>query len=142
MNYESKISGEDLDVSAVEGGENPAMSKQRLIIIAAVVAAVIVAFIAYKFLAGGGETAAAEDAAASQAPTITVVVAGKREVERTINATGTVAARRELPIGAVGEGGRVTRVYVDAGDWVKAGQVMASIDRSVQTQQAARLEAA
>lgn len=141
MNYESKISGDDLDVSAVEDGENPAQSKRRLIIIAAVAAVVIVAFIAYKFLAGGGDAATAEGDAASQAPAITVVVPGKQEVVRNINATGTVAARRELPIGVVGEGGRVTRVYVDAGDWVKAGQVMASIDRSVQTQQVAGLEA-
>src|SRR5690606_11536945 len=133
MNYESKISGEDLDVSTMDDDNIPARNKRRLIIIGAIVAAIILAIIAYKIFAGGGEDAAA-DAASSQAPAITVIVPGKQEVVRTINATGTVAARRELPIGVVGEGGRVTQVYVDAGDWVKAGQVMARIDRSVQTQ--------
>lgn len=141
MNYESKISGEDLDVSTMDDDNIPARNKRRLIIIGAIVAAIILAIIAYKIFAGGGEDAVAADAASSQAPAITVIVPGKQEVVRTINATGTVAARRELPIGVVGEGGRVTQVYVDAGDWVKAGQVMARIDRSVQTQQIARLEA-
>lgn len=141
MNYESKISGEDLDVSTMDDDNIPARNKRRLIIIGAIVAAIILAIIAYKIFAGGGEDAADANAASSQAPAITVIVPGKQEVVRTINATGTVAARRELPIGVVGEGGRVTQVYVDAGDWVKAGQVMARIDRSVQTQQIARLEA-
>lgn len=141
MNYESKISGEDLDVSTMDDDNIPARNKRRLIIIGAIVAAIILAIIAYKIFAGGGEDAVAADAASNQAPAITVIVPGKQEVVRTINATGTVAARRELPIGVVGEGGRVTQVYVDAGDWVKAGQVMARIDRSVQTQQIARLEA-
>lgn len=141
MNYESKISGEDLDVSTMDDGDIPTQkNRRRLIIIAAIAAVVILAFVAYKIFAGGGEGATAQDGA-SQAPTITVIVPGKREVVRTINATGTVAARREIPVGVVGEGGRVTQVYVDAGDWVKAGQVMARIDRSVQTQQVARLEA-
>jgi RND family efflux transporter MFP subunit len=40
-----------------------------------------------------------------------------------------------------GQGGRVTSVLVDAGSWVRAGQVLAVIDRSVQAQQAAQLEA-
>ena len=54
----------------------------------------------------------------------------------TINATGTLAARREMPVGVVGEGGRVISVPVEAGQWVRAGQVLAVIDRSVQNQQA------
>ena len=54
-----------------------------------------------------------------------------------IEAPGTLAARRPMPVGVVGEGGQVVRVTVDAGDWVQAGQVLAVIDRSVQVQQAA-----
>jgi RND family efflux transporter MFP subunit len=56
-------------------------------------------------------------------------------VEGAINATGTLAARRNLPVGVVGEGGRVVSVLVDAGEWVRQGQVLAVIDRSVQEQQ-------
>ena len=38
-------------------------------------------------------------------------------------------------------GGRVTAVMVDAGSWVRAGQTLAVVDRSVQSQQAAQLAA-
>jgi RND family efflux transporter MFP subunit len=41
-----------------------------------------------------------------------------------------------MPVGVVGEGGRVVSVPVEQGQWVAAGQVLASIDRSVQSQQA------
>src|SRR3546814_6148132 len=41
-----------------------------------------------------------------------------------------------MPVGVVGEGGRVVSVSVEQGQWVRAGQVLASIDRSVQSQQA------
>lgn len=71
----------------------------------------------------------------SQLPVVTVVAPGNATVEGTIEATGTLAARRELPVGVVGEGGRVVSVPVEAGEWVRAGQLLASIDRSVQSQQ-------
>ena len=35
----------------------------------------------------------------------------------------------------------MTRVFVDAGDWVSQGQVLASVDRQVQAQQSASLGA-
>jgi HlyD family secretion protein len=41
-----------------------------------------------------------------------------------------------VPVGVVGEGGLVAGVYADAGDWVRQGQVLVSVDRAVQTQQA------
>jgi RND family efflux transporter MFP subunit len=56
-------------------------------------------------------------------------------VTGTITASGTIAARREMPVGVAGEGGQVVRVLVDAGDWVRAGQVLAVVDRSVQAPQ-------
>ena len=46
-----------------------------------------------------------------------------------------------MPVGVAGEGGLVTRVLVQPGQWVRAGQVLASVDRSVQTQTAAGLAA-
>jgi RND family efflux transporter MFP subunit len=72
---------------------------------------------------------------------VTVLQPGRASVTGEIKSTGTLAARRELPVGVVGEGGRVERVLVEPGDWVAAGQVLAVIDRSVQVQQAAGLEA-
>ncbi len=143
MNYESTISGDDVDLLPMNEMEQSARSRRRLMIIVALVAAVLLGGLAYWMLAGGGEAAgnAAEEEDVSQAPVVTVAVPGKQAVTRTINATGTLAARNEIPVGVVGEGGRVTRVFVDAGDWVRQGQVMASIDQSVQSQQVASLQA-
>jgi RND family efflux transporter MFP subunit len=46
-----------------------------------------------------------------------------------------------MPVGVAGEGGMVTRVLVESGDWVRAGQVLATVDRSVQVQTMAQLAA-
>ncbi|VWX60109.1 efflux RND transporter periplasmic adaptor subunit [Sphingorhabdus sp. 109] len=135
MNYESTIPSDD--VATLENVEMRDTNRKRLIIAVAVIVALLLAYIAYNYFAGG----AVEDDGASQAPMVSVMSPGKQQVVRTINATGTLAARREIEVSVVGEGGRVTNVYVDAGDWVKQGQIMASIDQSVQSQQAASLEA-
>ncbi|WP_310102521.1 efflux RND transporter periplasmic adaptor subunit [Sphingomonas sp. BE138] len=79
--------------------------------------------------------------AASQAPAVTVIVPGAQAVARTISATGTLAATREMPVGVAGEGGMVSRVLVEPGQWVREGQVLATIDRSVQAQTAQSLAA-
>ena len=137
MNYESTIPSEDVEI--LDDAETRATNRRRMIIAAAVAVALLLVYIGYNYFAGGA--GAGEEDSASQAPTVTVMAPGKQQVIRTINATGTLAARREIAVSVVGEGGRVTNVYVDAGDWVKQGQIMASIDRSVQSQQAAGLEA-
>ena len=46
-----------------------------------------------------------------------------------------------MPVGVAGEGGRVVAVLVQPGQWVAAGQVLATVDRSVQAQTAASLAA-
>lgn len=78
-----------------------------------------------------------EGAAKQQAQVVSVVVPGVTTIAAEITASGTIAARREMPVGVAGEGGQVVRVLVDAGDWVQAGQTLAVIDRAVQTQQIA-----
>jgi RND family efflux transporter MFP subunit len=116
--------------------------RRRMIMIAA---AIVVALLAalFFFTRGGEDTAApaAGGAGAGQVPTVTVVVPGRSQVGRTISASGPLAARRDQPVGIAGQGGRVERVLVDAGSWVRPGQVLAVIDRSVQAQQAAQLAA-
>ncbi len=124
--------GSDADLVA------PSRRKMWWIVAAAVLAAALVAW----FMMGrSGAADPAADARAGQAPTVTVVAPGRGTIQGTITATGTLAARRELPVGSVGEGGQIVRVLVEAGDWVSQGQVLAVIDRSVQTQQAASLGA-
>jgi HlyD family secretion protein len=122
--------------------------RRRTWIIAAVVVAV--AMIGAYFLFNRGDEAAPAAAAGDrkgggQIPTVTVVVPGRTNVARTVTASGALAARRDEPVGVAGEGGRVSsvsNVYVDAGSWVRQGQVLASIDRSVQGQEANQLAAA
>lgn len=72
---------------------------------------------------------------AAQAQTVSYIVPGRTTVARAITASGVLAARRNMPVGIAGEGGRVVSVLVDAGAWVRAGQVLAVVDRSVQSQQ-------
>ncbi len=106
--------------------------------------AVIVLLVAFMLMRGGGEEPAAGEAGAQgggQVPTVTVIVPGRSDVARTVTASGPLAARRDQPVGISGSGGRVTRVLVDAGTWVRAGQVLATVDRSVQAQEAAQLAA-
>jgi RND family efflux transporter MFP subunit len=113
--------------------------RKRMIIIAAAVIVVVVAAIALMLMTRGGADEAST--AIAQVPTVTVVVPGRSQVARTVTASGALAARRDQPVGVAGEGGLVTRVLVDAGAWVKQGQALATIDRSVQSQEAAQLAA-
>jgi len=84
---------------------------------------------------------ALDASALAQAPTVSVAVPGRTTVAATVNATGMLAARHEMPVGSVGEGGQVASVPVEAGQWVAKGQVLAVLDRSVQVEQLAAQQA-
>ena len=118
--------------------------RRRRLIIAGAIAAVLLVLVLIMVLGRGAGDKQAKEAAASragQAPTVSVIVPGRSAVGRTVSASGPLAARRDQPVGVAGSGGRVVRVTVDAGSWVRAGQVLAVVDRSVQAQQAAQLAA-
>lgn len=141
MNRETRLQGSDTLIVVDRS------KRRRNIIIAAVVglAAILIAFMA---LSGGGgeEKQAAAGAGAGgpgggQVPTVTIVVPGRQSVARTIAATGTLAARVDMPVGIAGEGGMVASVLVQPGQWVRAGQTLAVIERSVQSRQAQQLAA-
>lgn len=135
MNIEPGFSKEALDTAVPAEDEAAMARKRKMIVIGAVVLLVLV--VGWLFLRGGGEPAATPEAP----PRVTVIVPGATQVARTLSATGSLAARREMPVGVAGEGGSIARVYVDAGDWVRAGQTLALIDSSVQVQEAAQLRA-
>ncbi len=120
-------------------------SRRRRNIIIAVVAVAAIALLAFMFLGGGSKDQAASEGVAAegrgQIPTVSVVVPGRSQVARVVTASGALAARRDQPVGVAGEGGLVRAVLVDAGSWVGQGQVLATLDRSVQSQQAAQLAA-
>ncbi|MXO91330.1 efflux RND transporter periplasmic adaptor subunit [Pontixanthobacter aquaemixtae] len=138
MNYDTPVQAEDGAYSSeAYSSHEPTKGRGKLwLVVAVLVVLLLIIGAAYMFVTRGN--AAAGDAETeAQGAAITVISPGKTTVEGEIVASGTLAARRELPVGVAGEGGRVVRVFVDAGSWVKQGQVLASIDRSVQNQQAA-----
>ena len=138
MNRETGFHSSDTLV-VVDGSRR----KRMWIIGAAVTALVVVAIVLMVMMRASKENAAAAAAASSkgQIPTVTVVVPGRSQVARLVTASGALAAQRDQPVGIAGEGGLVTRVVVDAGSWVHQGQVLATVDRSVQSQEAAQLAA-
>ncbi|MBX9730699.1 MAG: efflux RND transporter periplasmic adaptor subunit [Sphingomonas sp.] len=137
MNYESGAVNNNGRLSF--SGE--AAPRPRRWWILALVAALAVVAAVYFFSSGSSKSKTPPAGAGSQAPTVTVSVPGRQQVGRTISATGTLAAKIDMPVGIVGEGGLVTQVLVQPGQWVRAGQVLATIDRSVQIQTAASLAA-
>jgi len=144
MNYATTITAEaqdDIPADALTRYQQQRSSSlgRTLLIAGGGLVALLLAIGAYFALAGGEPVGAGDDNA--QAPVVTVIAPGRTSVSGTIEAPGTIAARRPMPVGVVGEGGQVLSVRVDAGDWVGQGQVLAVIDRSVQTQQAAAQEA-
>jgi len=138
MNYETTIRAEAADGVSTEfvGARTlAAPAIPRWLIVGGLGLFALLLAIAAWFALAGGEPVAVDDDN-SQAPSVTVVTPGTTTVAGEIEAPGTLAARRPMPVGVVGEGGQVLRVTVDAGDWVQQGQVLAVIDRSVQVQQA------
>ena len=138
MNYETTIRAEAADGVTTEYADARTLSAPRvprwLIVGGIGLFGLLLAIGVYFALVGGEPVPAGDDN--SQAPVVTVITPGQTTVAGVIEAPGTIAARRPMPVGAVGEGGQVVRVTVDAGDWVQQGQVLAVIDRSVQVQQA------
>jgi len=74
-------------------------------------------------------------------PLVSVTSPGVTPVTSTVTFTGTVSARYDMPIGIEGDAGRIVAVYVEAGDHVKRGQILAKIDESVWQPQVNRLAA-
>jgi len=81
-------------------------------------------------------------AVASAIPAVSVTEVGVSAVPSTVSIIGTIAARYDMPIGVEGDGGRVTGVFVEAGDHVKRGQVLVHLNNSVLEPQVTNLEAA
>ena len=147
MNYEAQVTSEDAGPVSTKqamggaiGNDRPRSGLSPVALGGIVVGLLILAGLGYLAYSSWSAPAEEEDTD-GQLPAITVISPGQETVEGQITATGTIAARRQVPVGAVGEGGRVVSVPVDAGDWVRQGQVLVVIDRSVQQQQAAGLSA-
>ena len=142
MNYEStKWSRDGIDEVVVDDATLAKRRRRRRIIIGVAIV-LLLAVVAVFVMSGRGEKAAPPQAGqGQQLPAVTVIVPGRQDIAALISATGSLGARRDMPVGIPGEGGQVERVLVEPGQWVRAGQVLATINRSVQSQQAAQLAA-
>ena len=127
------------------GEEGVRKSRRWIWIVAAVVVVVVLALLLMgkpkDAATKGGAPKGAASKNDSQVPTVTVAVPGRQTMQTIISGTGSLAAKREMPVGVAGEGGMVNRVLVEPGSWVRAGQVLATVDRSVQAQTADSLAA-
>ena len=143
MNFEStKWRREGADDVVVDEETIIVRRRRRNRILMIVAAVAILLLLAVFMFGGGGEKAVAPKGAEGQSlPAVTVVVPGRQDIPAVISATGSIGARRDMPVGVPGEGGQVVRVLVEPGQWVGAGQTLAVIDRSVQTQEASQLAA-
>ncbi len=148
VNYERKVDSMDSLAGSTQSFYEEADNRRKrtILIVALVLTAIVLAVAWFAFGSGkAGDGAASGGAAGAAAgastPTVTVMIPGRQSVEAVIAANGTIAARREMPVGVAGEGGQVVSVLVEPGQWVGAGQTLAVIDRSVQAQQAASLSA-
>ena len=110
--------------------------RTRMLIIGGIIAVVVIGVLFLMF-----HKEAAPAAGGDAAPSVTVIIPGRHTVTTEIPAVGNIGARRDMPVGVAGEGGIVRAVLVEPGTWVAAGQALATVDRSVQVQQANALAA-
>ena len=130
MNREAMIEGSDRLIVV-----DRSQRRRRMVMIAGAIGLVAILLAAFMlFRTKPADPAAAAGGGKGQVPSVTVVVPGRSEVARTVTASGALAARRDQPVGVAGEGGRVTQVLVDANSWVREGQTLVTIDRSVQVE--------
>ncbi|HTG38805.1 efflux RND transporter periplasmic adaptor subunit [Sphingomonas sp.] len=140
MNYDTSTI--DADGRLLTDGSPPPPRWRRWAVIGVVVLlAGILAWVFFRPAPEAVDPLKSGGARDQQIPSISVAVPGRDTVRAIISGTGSLAARREMPIGVVGEGGLVTRVLVEPGDWVRAGQTLATVDRSVQAETAESLAA-
>jgi RND family efflux transporter MFP subunit len=141
MNRETPIRSSDSETLVLV--DDGSRRRKRIAIIGAGIIAVVAIVLAVLMMGGSKEKAAGNGPGAgdAQLATVSVIVPGRTALAGTVTASGPLGAKRDQPIGIAGSGGKVVRVLVDAGSWVRAGQVLAVVDRSVQAEQAAQLAA-
>jgi len=82
-----------------------------------------------------------DKAPAASSLTVTLVAAERRQIDREIVASGSVAAWQEMSLGVEVAGLRVANVLVEPGDRVAAGQALLELDRRTLEVQARQAEA-
>lgn len=112
--------------------------RRRGWLIAIISLAAVIAFVAFLMWRTNAPQATAPP---TEAPAISVFQPGASVVPARVVALGTIHARRDMPVGVAGEGGMISAVRVEAGQYVSRGQVLAEIDAAVQRAQLQQLQA-
>ena len=103
---------------------------------------VALAIAAATWLTRGSKPQALPTLATNQSiPLVSVMSPGVRPVTSNVTFTGAISARYDMPIGIDGDAGRIVAIYVEAGDRVKKGQLLAKLDDSILIPQVNRLAA-
>lgn len=87
----------------------------------------LVGFLPLALLVSCGEEKVATKATGDDAHPVQVVTVRQENLQRTINAVGTVRYRRETPLGFT-TAGKVATVRFEEGDFVKRGALLAALD--------------
>jgi len=116
-------------------------STRRKWLIRGVVLAVVLAVAIALWVSRHSKPALTALADKTQAPLISVMTPALKAVTSNITFSGGIGARYDMPIGNDGDTGRVVAVYVEAGDHVRRGQILAKLDDSVLIPQVNRLAA-
>lgn len=124
---------------ALAEGPPPQMRLNRWVAIGVGLAiALLAVFAAIRYTR---QSAAPTQGAVGAVPLVSARSAGLTPVTATVGFTGAIYARYDLPIGSEGETGRIIAVYVEAGEHVRKGQVLARLDDAILRPQVARLAA-
>lgn len=124
--------------AAADAG-SPSRVKWTLGVLAIVVAVAVAA--AVWMSRASAPSATTTLANAQSIPLVSVMSPGVTAVTSNVTFTGAISARYDMPIGIDGDAGRIVGIYVEAGDHVKKGQLLAKLDDSVLVPQVNRLAA-
>jgi HlyD family secretion protein len=127
------------DADVVEAVPMPAGLRKWLLPLGVAALAVVLAIVLWRVL--HPKAALVPLADQQNIPLISVMTPGLKSVTASVTFTGAIAARYDMPIANEGDTGRILAVYVEPGDHVKRGQLLAKIDDSVMVQQVNRLSA-
>lgn len=125
--------------AAIQAAEPPGRRRNWVVPGIVVLAVLLIALISWRYM----HHKAALVALANQQniPLISVVTPGLKSVTSNVTFTGAIAARYDMPIGNEGDTGRIVGVYVQPGDHVQRGQLLAKVSDTVVIPQVERLRA-
>jgi RND family efflux transporter MFP subunit len=123
----------------VDSPAAPGSGRRKWVFVVVIAAIVVAALLLVRHAKTGGP--AASRPTTNWVPVVSVTTPGSRAVTARVSFTGALAARYDMPIGSDTDTGRIKAIYVEAGDHVKQGQILAQLDESVLVPQLNRLAA-